>query len=254
MRFASIFLSVLVHVAVVLGVTFSGQFSSKTIRADLDRPVYQVNLVQKAAPVTLSKMPAMQKVAPAKPVAQKMKPISPVKVAPKKEAKPVATKEEPEKPPEKKQPTREEIMAEAMKSAQQTAGEEKASKQAQEEEALRQALSEIQKEVGNLPSGSSQGGSGQGGLASIYEAIVIETVKQNWRFPVVGSSQNLQARVEIRLGPGGEITGSRLLSRSGREDFDASVLRAIEETGEFPPPPKNISKVDATFNLDEMIQ
>jgi len=50
--------------------------------------------------------------------------------------------------------------------------------------------------------------------------------------------------VELRLNKAGEILAARMVNGSGRSDFDASVMRAIEDTKTLPPLPETL---DATL-------
>jgi colicin import membrane protein len=257
MRFLSFIFAILLHIAVVLAVTYSGSFTGRAVRVDLNRPVYEVRLVQKGKPVSLPGVkPLSAKKPPATPTAKNMAALKPVKAQPEPQ-KPVpeaisAKKAEQKKPPVKKEPTREEILAQAMKEARQAASKEKGA----ETDALKQALSEIQQEVGNRdePQGHPDGLGDQltGAVVTYIEYLQIE-IRRNWRFPVMGSKE-LKATVEVRIDRSGRINGHRLLSRSGREDFDSSILRAVEQTELHHPPPANQSAFVITFHHDDLIQ
>ena len=90
------------------------------------------------------------------------------------------------------------------------------------------------------------------GLKELYAAQVKEIIKYNWRYPSIPVERSLVAGVFIRVGPGGHITEYNLLARSGRPDFDESVLKAVEETELLPPPPGDINEIRINFNLQDM--
>ncbi|HMB30643.1 MAG TPA: cell envelope integrity protein TolA [Desulfohalobiaceae bacterium] len=88
--------------------------------------------------------------------------------------------------------------------------------------------------------------------AKVYGNIVEQEIKNNWRFPMVDSELALRAEVEVQIDPNGSIIGFQLISKSGREDFDTSVLRAVENTKVLPPPPrKDLKTIQITFNLQD---
>ena len=93
----------------------------------------------------------------------------------------------------------------------------------------------------------------QAGLLEVYAVIAEEYIKRNWRFPRIGGAQNLVVRIEVQIDPTGRITGSRILRTSGREDFDHSALRAIEDTRQLPEPPSaRIRTLIIDFNLHDL--
>jgi colicin import membrane protein len=250
MRFLSITFSILLHLSVVLAVAFSGSFTGR-VKADLSKPVYEVRLIQRGKPVTLAGVQAIPaKKSPAPVQAKQMVALKPIKAQPE----PPKPPPEPKKPPEKKGPTREEILAQAMKEAQQVASKEKKGAP----DPLKQALSEIQQEVGSRdePIGDPEGLGDQltGSKATYIEYLQIE-IRKNWRFPVMGN-RDWKATVEIRIDRLGRISSHRILSRSGREDFDASISRAIEQTELRYPPPAEQSNYyfEITFHHDELVQ
>lgn len=113
-------------------------------------------------------------------------------------------------------------------------------------DALADALADAGREVsgrGSSGDGTSDDGDGEGQasgtLEEWYASQVIKVVRQNWRFPRL-SNVVLATTVELRLGPDGEIVSSRLKNGSGRSDFDASVMRAIEDTKRLPALPEGL--------------
>jgi colicin import membrane protein len=180
--------------------------------------------------------------------------LKPVKVAepPKPTPQDISPKKSAEKKPEKKEPTREEILAQAMKEAKQMASKEKGS----DRDALKQALGDIQKEVGSRgePQGHPEGLGDQptGAVVTYIEYLQIE-IRKNWRYPVM-SNRDWKATVVIGIDSAGTITNSRLTARSGREDFDASILRAVGQTRLNYPPPDGKREFEITFHHDDLIR
>ncbi len=181
------------------------------------------------------------------------KPEEPKKEAPKKDA---PKKEEPKKEEPKKEvkkaPTKEEILAQALgeatKVAKQTKpGSEGAAKgSGASKNALADALADVGREVsgrGTSGDGTAEDGEGEGestgSLEDYYATQVIKAIRQNWRFPRL-SNAVLATTVELRVNKGGEILASRMVNGSGRSDFDASVMRAVEDTKALPPLPETL--------------
>ncbi len=158
----------------------------------------------------------------------------------------------PKSPPVKKpssEPSSEEILARALGSARQKASDDEKNKARSAQDALAQELASLQKSVG---SSSADGSGGAAGVVEeIFGAMVEEQVRGHWRFPRLGNL-GLSAEVEIVVDPTGQVVSKRVIRPSGRADFDASVLRAVEEAGELPDPPERRRwTVRITFNLAE---
>jgi colicin import membrane protein len=276
-------LSLLLHGAVLA----SGMFLSapSSMHIDLGVPVYQVDLVNlkplKGAPAKAAPAPAAQKKtvdvtppaapkpAPAPEPKPEAKPIAAKAEEPKPKAeeapakpKPVEKKPEPKpKPPEK---TKEQMLAEALADAKREA-QAKAKAEANDRKALeKNALADIAKLVAeqdaamtdNPAEGPGAGGEDDDGvpmgLEAIYAARVKEIIKSNWRFPNIPVKQSLIASVFMRVDEQGRITEAVLAARSGRPDFDESVLKAVQETEQLPPPPGSVREMRINFNLQDM--
>lgn len=198
------------------------------------------------------------KVAEAKP--EEPKKPEPKKEEPKKEE---PKKEEPKKaepkkeePKAEKKPTKEEILAQALGEATKAAkkdgteGAAKGSPKGSSKDALADALADLGREVsgrGTRGDGTAEDGDGEGvssgSLDQFYATQVIRAIRQNWRFPRL-SNIVLATTVELRVNKAGEILAARMVNGSGRSDFDASVMRAIEDTKKLPPLPETL---DATL-------
>jgi colicin import membrane protein len=122
-------------------------------------------------------------------------------------------------------------------------------------DALHAALAEVRGSVG---SGSGRGEAGSagdgrgegegGGGAGGYAQQAVAVIRPNWRFPRI-SSIDMVATVELTVAPSGKILAARLVQTSGRADYDASVLRAIQDTETLPPLPAGIGpKIVITFH------
>jgi len=157
-----------------------------------------------------------------------------------------------------KKPTKEEILAQALGDASKVAktpqagaeGAAKGSAKGGSKDALADALADLGKEVsgrGTRGDGTAEDGDGEGestgSLEDYYATQVVRAIRQNWRFPRL-SNIVLATTVELKVNKSGEILGSRMLNGSGRSDFDASVMRAVEDTKKLPPLPETL---DATL-------
>lgn len=286
MRFSCWLLSLLVHLAII-ALALKMPMSSSSLQIDLDKPVYEVDLVrapEKRAPEPQKgiKEPVAEKEqAEVKEPSKAQKKAQPIKAQEKKteakpEAKPIspkktkelAKKEQPKasevkaKPKPKEQekpkkamspaaPTPEQVLSQALDAAQENIADDV------DREALYQELAKLREDV-DRQSGSAQRGSGSGSgsgaseALQLYARIVEQRIKSHWRFPRIGTEENLQAVVEVKIDAQGNIIETNLVSGSGRNDFDNSVLRAVEETeGLSAPPGKEINSIKFTFNLQE---
>ncbi len=276
-------LSLLLHGAVLA----AGMFLSApgSMRVDLGVPVYQVDLVNlkslKGAPAKAAPAPAAPKktVDVTPPAAPKPAPAP----EPKPEAKPIAAKAEQPKPrpapapakpkPAEKKPapkpkppekTKEQLLAGALADAKRKA-QAQARAEAENRKTLeKDALADIAKMVAEQDAATTQepgegpGAGGQDddgvplGLEAIYAARVKEIIKSNWRFPNIPVKQSLVASVFLRVDATGLITEAVLAARSGRPDFDESVLKAVQETVQLPAPPGSVREMRINFNLQDM--
>ncbi len=263
MRISSWILSLFLHV----GVAYAGAYlaTPTAVRVSLDVPVYQVDLVR-LAPPKAKPQPApviLEAPAPApvpEPVPEpKAAEISPAekKVEKKAETKAPEKKPVPEKPVKPK-PDRKQVLAEALtKAKQDVARLDKKDRKALEKElsGLRESVAEKDAALLGVPGAGVGNATGEttGGLMAVYAQLVEMAVKENWRFPRIHSDEVLVARVEIRLGPDGGILDYTLLVSSGRPDFDASALKAVDETRQLPiPPSPDLSVLRINFNLQEL--
>ena len=261
MRILSWILSLFLHV----GVAWAGAYlaTPAVVRVSLDAPVYHVDLVRlapvKAKPLRPPVVLKPSAPAPAPKPESTPKPekteISPTEKAVKKTLQ--KTKPVPEKKIKPK-PTRQQVLAEALKHAQ----KDVAWLERLDRQALQKELSGLRKSVAEQDSIQGASGTGTGnatgdastsGLIALYARLVETAVKENWRFPRIHSEEVLVARVEIHINPDGGILDYKLLVSSGRPDFDASALKAVDETKQLPIPPRpDLSVLRINFNLQEL--
>jgi len=256
MKKLSLALSILLHVTLaVLALTFS---RPATTRIRLDVPVYNVDLVTLNQPPPAPKAPPapapQPRATPAQPKPTErpmdIKPIPASKPAPSTAISPKKTDKAPPSPqPKPQEPTREQIMAEALKAAQAGA----AKSQTPQIDPLQRELAELQKQVGSGPA-TPANSVGASTSQQIYAQDVVARIRPNWRYPLAGSNPTLTAVVELNLDADGSISSYRLVTRSGRADFDASVLKAVDETKLLSPPPATLRTIQITFNLQDLLR
>jgi colicin import membrane protein len=220
----------------------------------------------KAIPLDTANATKVAEAKPAEPKKEEPKKEPPKKEEPKKEEpkKAEPKKEEPKKQDPKKddqvaaktekQPSKEDVLAQALKDATKAAqgstsssgGTSKDAK-GSSKDALADALADLGREVsgrGTSGDGTAEDGPGEGvstgSLADVYGTRVKDAIRPNWRFPRF-SNVALVTTVELKVNKAGDILAARVLNGSGRSDFDASVMRAIEETKQLPPLPETLS-------------
>ncbi len=259
--------SVLIHVLALVFLFFGNWQAGTHTRIDLEKRSYPVHLVslkeargqgrqaqpdgepEKApAPVPPEKEVAAEK--PKKkpktpPVRKKKAPEPAKKISPKKEKTSSSRKKEKQVDPEDSR----KVLDEALASARKTAGEEETDKN---RETVDRALAEVQASLQGGGNSAGPGASAGADPRAVYISLVGERIKDNWRFPAIGPDPGLSARVRIEIDDQGRIVGQEIIESSGRENFDSSVLRAVEETRELPEPPgKDIQVIVINFNLED---
>jgi colicin import membrane protein len=276
----SALLSLLIH-GLVFAAVLLGPFQSTKPAVDLDKPVYEVELVRPPEPkpepkpepepepkqeVRESEEPAQdeeqapeEERAGERPRAAKTRESPPrdsgaervprKSRAPKREPKkaqkrPDPKRERPRKKPEApRAPTGDKVLNEALQNLQRDVASE------------REQARTVAQELENLRKRRSAAQSGDVAperRKKLYASLVEQRIKQNWRFPPVGGDSNFVAEVRVRVEASGEIAEYSIVRGSGRSDFDDSVLRAVEETGSLPKPPRDLNTISITFNLQEL--
>ena len=91
-----------------------------------------------------------------------------------------------------------------------------------------------------------------GSIEDLYALSVLATIKPNWRYPKLATRTVLVAQVRIMISQKGDILDAKLISSSGRPDFDSSTLRAIADTERLPTPPSpDLNEITLNFNSQE---
>lgn len=228
---------------------------------------------QAATAAPIPPPPAKAQAKPEPKVKDDAKAISEKKVEEKKkpEKKEEKTPPQPAKPEEKK-PTKEDLLKQALqdvkqdvsskaKDAKHTAksAEAKPDPVAGELAALRKSTGGNIFTAGGTGPGGAGGGKGTGaggtgsGLMSVYGDIVKQIIKKNWRYPAFGVENNVAVTLEIHIDPQGKILSSKVVTPSGKPDFDDSTMRAVAETQTLPAPRvKSLDTLRITFNLQEL--
>lgn len=270
MGLASCLLSLLLHISLILLAVFA-PWTGTDMRLDLDQPVYEVEVVRLPEQKEAVNVP---RPGPndGKQAVGKKQPAKQARTPPKAQPKAVKIAKEEKKPqaartPQKKRESRpqeppgarsrediqtpESVMQEALQDA-----SEQAEKEAERDEdvlgqelaQLRQQAAERGVDLKNLGRTSSRKGS-----EGVYGALIRNRIQSNWRFPDMGREENLQATVKITINDQGQITGHNLIQSSGDAQFDSSVLRAIDRTGNLQAPPSpELQSIQITFHLQEM--
>ena len=224
---------------------------------------------QQAAAAPIPPPPAKaEKAKPEPKVKDDAKAISEKKVEEKK--KPEKKEEKTPPKPEEKKLTREELLKQALqdvkqdvsskaKDAKHKTPEAKPDPVAGELAALRKSTGGNIFTAGGTGPGGAGGGKGTGaggtgsGLMSVYGDIVKQIIKKNWRYPAFGTENNVAVTLEIHIDPQGKILSSKVITPSGKPDFDDSTMRAVAETQTLPPPRvKTLDTLRITFNLQEL--
>jgi TonB family protein len=267
---SSCILSLLIH-GLVFAAVLLGPFQGTKPPVDLDKPVYEVELVRPPEPEPEPEPKAEQKqeTSKAKEKAREKEPSDKPRAVSAREA--PSKKSRAEKVPRKSRtPQRERERAEKRTDPDSEPSRKKpeAARTPTSDKVLDQALQDLQKDVATerkrertlakelaeLRRQRTEGRPGSTGAAQrkLYASLVEQRIKRNWRFPPIGGEANLVAEVRVRIDSSGAIATYSLVSGSGRSDYDSSVLRALEETERLPEPPRDLDTISITFNLREL--
>lgn len=82
-----------------------------------------------------------------------------------------------------------------------------------------------------------------------YIDIVGTILKNQWFYPNLGRNEKLRTIIRVFVDGNGKIMNYRIERSSGREDFDISAIRAVEQYTHFPVPP-NRRPVDFVVNFN----
>ena len=192
-----------------------------------------------------------------KPKEEKPKEEKPKEEKPKEE-KPKEEKPKEQKPPQQKPPK--DPVADALAAAQKSSEKNTRPRAAGGDQDIADAISTLRnQETRDALSGGGEGtgeGAGYGGGVGIdatYTTVITAIIKKNWTFPGMADRSNLTAVVRVTLSALGEVTGANIEKSSGRADFDASVLAAVQRSnGQLPPPPNpSLQDLRLTFHEAE---
>jgi TonB family protein len=74
-----------------------------------------------------------------------------------------------------------------------------------------------------------------------YVAQLPDFVRPNWKLPASLMNRKLNCRVQIYIGPKGELKMAKLFKSSGNGEYDRKALEAVRETS-FPVPSKKVKE------------
>jgi len=246
MQMISFLVSCLLHLVLILATLVTFARSPAEFPRDLTRHVYEVELTHFARmapePDPVPEPDPEPRTAPPPPEEQVVRiPEPDSKPEPRREPDPVPEPDpEPEPEPDPKPDPEPDPEPEAKPDPGPTP-----------EEIRQQALAAIQREVEE--SRRDRPAREHAGVVDIYRAIAAEHIKRNWRYPRMGRDDNLVVRVQVEIDAGGRILDYRIVQSSGREEFDHSALRAIEDTARLPDPPPRVSTLVIDFNLKDLL-
>jgi len=92
----------------------------------------------------------------------------------------------------------------------------------------------------------SKGGSVQGDVANEadeFTATIQTHVRKFWKAPPWSAGQSYKVRVVVKLAPNGRVLSKSVSRSSGRPEFDASALEAVEAADPFPPAPEFFKRI-----------
>jgi colicin import membrane protein len=250
--------AVLMHVGLLMLLVFSLDWTPKSVKPGTTKPI-QAELVdmsklreiearkkaeqaakEKAAKEKAAKEKAAKKKAArekaAKEKAAKEK-AAKEKAAKEKAAKEKAAKEKAAKEKAAKEKAAKEKAAKE-KAAKEKAAKEKAAKEKAEQDARRKAEAARQREAEQaLQAQLAEEAAQARAQSALSEFIpyIQEKVQNNWLRPL-GSPPGLSCVVQVKLIPGGEVVGTRVVRSSGNRLFDESVERAVQKASPLPLP------------------
>lgn len=90
-----------------------------------------------------------------------------------------------------------------------------------------------------------------------YIPIIRQKVSRNWNAPA-GLSNDIEARVNVRLSPNGEVLSARIVKSSGNPVFDRSVENAVLKASPLPIPQERgvnekFRDLDLKFKPEELV-
>jgi colicin import membrane protein len=185
-------------------------------------------------------------------------------------------KEEPKKEEPQKERVKESSQAQDSKEIKSTAAPDEAAMDKVRERLIQSALDRVKSRAestqraaassksgeilsvgpGERDGAAALGQGGRGGGTAVrgaeffmYQAKIVNMIKENWAWP--GQKGSLKALVRFSIKDNGEITALKIAEPSGDAAFDESILRALRKSSPLPPPPdsyrKDFAQVEMNF-------
>ncbi len=235
-------------------------------RAGPGNPVYVVDLVslpapapirrrggERAAPREMSAPPAAPKEEKPIPIPDRPKPTpEPKKEIPRPEPKKEVPKPEPKKPAE---PPPESAPPEPAKSEPATAAGAGAERGPLDGAGPASAIGGTGSATIGVPGGE---GTLLGDAYTFYFALLRRRIEMSWQKPIYPPEftdrRTLVVTVRLGLSSGGRVTALELLTPSGYDALDRSILRAVREAQPFPPFPPQITRSSITVPVEFVLR
>jgi colicin import membrane protein len=221
--------AVLMHVVLLLLLVFSLDWTPKSVKPGTNKPI-QAELVDMSK---LRKIEAQKKLEQQRIEAEKRKQEQDKQRKVEAERKQKAEQEKKRKAEaQRKQKAEQEKQRKAEAAARQREAEQALQAQLAEEESLARATSAL----------------------SEYIPYIQEKVQNSWRRPA-GSPRGLRCVIRVKLIPGGEVVGAKVVKSSGDALFDRSVESAVLKASPLPLPAdpalfKHFREINFNFSPD----
>ena len=221
--------AVLMHVVLLLLLVFSLDWTPKSVKPGTNKPI-QAELVDMSK---LRKIEAQKKLEQQRIEAEKRKQEQDKQRKAEAERKQKAEQEKKRKAEaQRKQKAEQEKQRKAEAAARQREAEQALQAQLAEEESLARATSAL----------------------SEYIPYIQEKVQNSWLRPA-GSPRGLRCVIRVKLIPGGEVVGAKVIQSSGDALFDRSVESAVLKASPLPLPAdpalfKHFREIDFNFSPD----
>lgn len=76
-----------------------------------------------------------------------------------------------------------------------------------------------------------------------YVADLDAHIKQNWSLPEWLAKKDFKAQVRVRIDDHGNIISRQIVKSSGNSSYDAEVLKTVDRSAPFPPPPEKFVSI-----------
>lgn len=217
-------------------------------------PVYRVNLVNKPVKNPQAGRP---EASPKKKTVKKAQPKPKPVVKPKPRPKPAPKPKPKPKPVVKPKPKPAPAVSKAdEQSLQQTLDQIRRQKEREDRlAALREDLArereKVASPVADAPVGEVTGKGDEAGIA--FASYVKAFITEQWRYsPYLGNNLNLEAEWILIYSAEGKLIHKKVISKSGNQAFDDSLLRAILKSQDLGRELGGKTEFEVTFNLREM--